>query len=500
MKSHLTSGIIILLLLLSFSCRKDFSTIPSTGNLSFSRDTVFLDTVFTNISSSTYVLKVYNRSSDDIHIPSINLGRVNSFYRLNVDGVPGSSFENVALRGKDSLYIFIETTIDHSRATSPLYTDSIVFDSGDKLQDVKLVTLVQDAEFIYTNETSTDSIIPYFLEDKRKRAVRYLAPEELNFTNEKPYVIYGYCGVPEGSTLTIDAGAKLYFHNKSALFIDKNATLNINGTLEEKVFIEGDRLEPEFSETPGQWDAIWLHEESNQHSINHVSIRNGTVGIFCDSLTTTSPKLTLKNTEIYNSSEYALLANESEIIAENIVLGNSRIASLALTNGGTYDFNHTTFANYWSQSVRRNSTVYLSNTEGFLSDLETPKHLSATFANSIVDGSSSQELSLEKNETDTFDYFFQNCMFKFTGDSEDPLYDFTDTNLYTNPVLNVELDYRDNGLNDFQIGEDSEVINLGAISSAQKTPLDISEVDRTTAPDLGAYQHIIFEVPEEETN
>lgn len=498
MKSHLTSGIILLLLLLSISCRKDFSTIPSTGNLSFSRDTVFLDTVFTNISSSTYVLKVYNHSSDDIHIPSINLGRVNSFYRLNVDGVPGESFENVPLRGKDSLYIFIETTIDYSKTTSPLYTDSIVFDSGDKLQDVKLVTLIQDAHFIYTNDTSTDSIVPYFLEDKRKRAVRFLTAEELHFTNEKPYVIYGYCGVPEGSTLTVDPGAQLYFHNKSALFVDKNASLNINGTLDEKVLIEGDRLEPEFSETPGQWDAIWLHEESNQHTINHLSIRNGTVGIFCDSLAASGPKLTLKNTEIYNSSEYGLLANETNLIAENIVLGNSRIAALALTNGGTYDFNHATFANYWSQSVRRNSSVYISNTEGFLSDAETVKNLTATFANSIIDGSNSQELSLNKNETDTFDYFFQNCMFKFTGNSEDPLYDFTDTNLYANPALNVTLHYRDSGSNDFQIGEESEVINLGDITSAQKTPLDISEVDRTAAPDLGAYQHIIFEVPEEE--
>ena len=44
------------------SCRNDFETVPSTGNLEFSRDTVFLDTVFTNIGSSTYNLKVYNTS------------------------------------------------------------------------------------------------------------------------------------------------------------------------------------------------------------------------------------------------------------------------------------------------------------------------------------------------------------------------------------------------------------------------------------------------------
>ena len=57
------------------SCRKDFSTIPSFGELEFSKDTVFLDTIFTNIGSATYNLKVYNRSNDDITIPNITLER-----------------------------------------------------------------------------------------------------------------------------------------------------------------------------------------------------------------------------------------------------------------------------------------------------------------------------------------------------------------------------------------------------------------------------------------
>ncbi len=55
------------------SCRNDFETVPSTGNLEFSRDTVFLDTIFTNIGPSTYNLKVYNRSDEDINIPTLRL-------------------------------------------------------------------------------------------------------------------------------------------------------------------------------------------------------------------------------------------------------------------------------------------------------------------------------------------------------------------------------------------------------------------------------------------
>ena len=67
--------IAVLLLIISFSsCRTEFDFEPNTGNLSFSRDTVYLDTVFTNIGSSTYTLKVYNNSNKNIAIPSIKLG------------------------------------------------------------------------------------------------------------------------------------------------------------------------------------------------------------------------------------------------------------------------------------------------------------------------------------------------------------------------------------------------------------------------------------------
>ena len=79
------------------SCRTDFETVPSTGDLKFSKDTIYLDTVFTNIGSSAYTLKVYNHSKNDITIPSIKLAKgLNSKYRMTVDGMQGNlgkSFE-----------------------------------------------------------------------------------------------------------------------------------------------------------------------------------------------------------------------------------------------------------------------------------------------------------------------------------------------------------------------------------------------------------------------
>ena len=89
--------LIILIALITFSsCRKDFDTSLSSGDLVFSKDTIFFNRVFDDISSSTHRFTVKNNSDNDITIPSINLGNgLNSFYRLNIDGISGKSFTNI---------------------------------------------------------------------------------------------------------------------------------------------------------------------------------------------------------------------------------------------------------------------------------------------------------------------------------------------------------------------------------------------------------------------
>src|SRR5690606_27216494 len=115
--------------------------------------TVYLDTIFSNIGSSTYNLKVYNKSNKDIKIPSVRLNKgENSNFRLMVDGLAGKSFENIELLANDSLFIFVETTVDIKQQTQDkefLYTDEILFQSGNQQQKVNLVTLVKDAVFLY---------------------------------------------------------------------------------------------------------------------------------------------------------------------------------------------------------------------------------------------------------------------------------------------------------------------------------------------------------------
>jgi len=505
MRYYLTFLLIITLVFFS-SCRKDFSANLSTGNLQFSKDTVYLDTVFTNIGSSTYNLKVYNKSNKTISIPSVQLGKgENSLYRLNVDGTSGKTFENIEILANDSLYIFIETTIDYTLVTNPIYTDAIIFDTGVNLQDVKLITLVKDAHFLYpskdlnglveTININTDS-------NGEEISVRgFYLNENTTFTNVKPYVIYGYCAIPENKTLTIEAGANIHFHSNSGLIVNKNATLIINGELNNEVLIEGDRLENKFSDIPGQWGTIWLRAGSKNHNINYAIIKNASAGIIVDSIGSNSaPTLTIKNTQIYNSSNFGILARETNIKGENLVINNSGQSSLACIIGGTYNFTHSTFVNFWNNSLRQYPSVLINNfftyTENNTQIIETRNLNAANFTNCIIDGNNNIELVIDKVEGANFNYYFKNNLLKFNdlNNSYTDIieYNFEDTNYYLDNILNGNSNFKSPIDNDLIIGGDSDANEKANTQGTLQVPTDILGILRNVPADIGAYQHIDF--------
>ncbi len=485
------------------SCRKDFETVPSFGDLEFSKDTVFLDTVFTNIGSATYNLKVYNRGANAITIPEIKLKNgIASNYRLNVDGIPGKNFEDIDILAKDSIYIFIETTVDANNNLNLLYTDQILFDNGASEQKVDLVTLVQDANFIFPGKDAITMKIDSLTLDGQPTNLkgRFLTDAELlTFTSAKPTVIYGFAAVAKNKTLTIEAGAKVYFHDNSGIIIDDKATLKVKGTLASKVIFEGDRLEHSFSQIPGQWGTIWMRAGSLNNEIDHAIIKNGIIGILVDSIGTTShPTLKLQNTEIYNHTSYGILGRETNIEAHNLVVGNAGQASLAAIIGGTYNFTHSTFSNFWSNSVRQLPAVLVNNFFIFEDEsgqeiIETRSLHAANFTNCIFDGNNNIEFILNKiGEESIFNYKISNSMIQFNdvdNSFEDTVeLDFTNS-FYQNIILNGYSHFRDPQKNNFVIGEKSDAIN-----QATSTPyfLDILGMNRVRNPDIGAYQYIIF--------
>ncbi len=508
----LYSFITIFIIIFLGSCRKDFGTIQSTGELKFSVDTVLLNRVFDNISSSTQSFKVYNRGNDPITIPTIKLGRgENSFYRLNVDGIAGKTFENIDILGKDSIFVFVEATVDFDQITDTefFYRDSVVFDSGINEQDVKLEALVLDVHLIRPDRTLQpdnsfvyeELILGVDAQGENITIRGTLLNGNTTFTNEKPYLIYGFVGVPENATLTIDAGATLYFHDNSGIIVEKDATLTVNGEFESEVLFEDDRLEPEFEDTAGQWGTIWLREGSKNNTIDYAIIKNNIIGLLVDATSNANPTLTIKNTQIYNTSNFGILGRETNILGENVVIGNNGLSSLACTIGGTYNFTHCTFANYWNNSFRQFPTVLVNNFFTFIDNgsevIETRDLLAANFTNCIIDGNQNIEFVLDKVDGALFNYNFKNTMLKFNTTNSDllnnPLFDFTDVNVYQNIILNGIAQFKDVTTNQYIIGEDSEANGNADANGALQVPFDILNISRTATPDIGAYQHIIFE-------
>lgn len=490
-------------ILFSFcSCRSDFDTVASTGDLAFSKDTVYLDTVFTNLSSSTYSLKVYNHSKNDISIPLIKFNKgLNSKYRMSIDGAQGNQgkmFENVTLLAKDSLYIFIETTVksDNTTPAEFLYTDQIEFDSGANLQKVELVTLVQDAILLYPNRNAdgTTETLPI---GNEKISGFYLDKSdpihgnELHFTNKKAYVIYGYAAVPEGETVTFDAGSRVYFHANSGLIISKNSSIHVDGTksatdkLENEVIFSSDRQQPDFAYIPGQWGTVWLQEGTANNKIQNLTVKNATVGLLIESNKGTA--LPIKNTQIYNCTHYGIQAKNALIEGENIVINYTGQASLACTYGGNYKFTHCTFNNNWSSPEQL--AVYISNYSAGATP-EIKNLTQATFSNCIIYGSYSNEMLLNKKPEALFNYQFNNCLIKSNKNKEADYLFETDPVHYNAIILNKDPKFFNPNINNFNIDNTSSAFAKG--NSTYLIPLDILGISRTLPPDLGAYQNMPF--------
>lgn len=484
-----------------------------SSELRFSRDTVYLDTVFTNISSATYTLKVYNKSDDPISIPSIYLENgATSNFRLNVDGRAGKSFDAVELLPQDSMYVFVETTADIQQLTSSntqfLYEDKIHFSD---VGAVTLMTLVQDAVFLYPekDDQGIKETIPIGIDEVGNSIGLegfYLDDNELIFTNEKPYVVYGYMGVPSGKTVTFEAGARVHFHKNSGIIVANDATMIVDGTAssdpekrEGEVIFEGDRLEALYDYIPGQWGAIWLTAGSTQHQFNHATIKNATVGILMDfNDETNSPTLTLENTQIHNSSAFNLWGKTANIYVENSVFGNAGQSSFAGTIGGKYNFKHCTFANYWTKGFRTTPAVLLNDYAQLADGSNFIEPLTeATFENCIIEGNQLVEFFVEQEGSDVVNFYIDHTALQFESSNtaivNNPFFDWDDSRYYNQIIRNGNPAFVLAEDNDMRITQHSDFLAKGAASIGASIPADLAGNARTSPPDLGAYQHVIIE-------
>lgn len=468
------------LTLLSFlvfsSCKKDELLIDSSAKLEFSTDSVLFDTVFTTIGSTTKVFKMYNRHNQKMNVAKIFLATGSaSQFRLNVDGVSGTSHSDIEILANDSLFIFVQVTVDPTGINSPLLIkDSIIFETNGNTQDIKLTAVGQDVYLHKPDHFSTNGLPPYSI-----------IPTSIPWTNDKPHLIFGYAVVDSDSILTMNAGTKVYLNTGAVLWVFEGGTLKISGAKDNEVVIQGARLESAYKEVPGQWGKIWLMNGSKNNSIDWAIIKNGSIGVQADSLGAAGvPLLNITNTIIKNMSAAAIYGRASHIRSNNCVFANcgQYVAALA---GGKYSFEHCTFANYWTQSQRTTPLLQLSNYFITGNTYYRVNLDSAYFGNCILYGDIAEEIGLDESSFgDIFSYKFENCLLKTNLNTNN------DGNHFATVFNNVDPAFVDYSTNDYQLKSTSFAIDQGY---ANPIILDLNNEFRpnpsTSIPDLGAYEY-----------
>lgn len=485
------------LLLLLANCRKDELFTDEPVQLVFSQDSVLFDTVFTTLTTSvTKRFTARNTSDQAVRVDIALEGGTPSPFRINVDGASGISFQDVEILGGDSIYVFVEALPGTTGVNTPfIIEDHIRFNTNGAEQSVLLTVWGQDAH-IFHPDHFLEGLPDYSIiagEDDNGDPIC----ETVTWPNDKPYVIYGYAVVDSCSTLIIDPGVRVYMHGNSGLWVYRYGRIQALGTVEERITFQGDRLEAEYQDLPGQWDRIWINEgEAGADNVfQNVVIRNSLIGIQCEpvpwiaELPTSANKLVLDNVRIQNSSAAGILSRNYRIESLNLLVADCGQYCMALTGGGQYDFNHTTVANYWAWSVRNTPAFAMTNTyiDAF-GALQVREITSSTFRNGIIYGANTNEFEVTLDAAQPAAYTFNNWLFRTDQNTSDTDHFPDQTTIWRNftPGFTNTTD------GDYHLSASSppQVINTAFI-----TPEGIFDLDGVVRGldggyDLGCYEYV----------
>lgn len=449
----------------SCSSDDDFSSSPNLS-LAFSSEAVSFDTVFTTVGSATRQFKIYNKNASSLVIQSIELmNPKKSGFRMNIDGEKGTKLTNVEILKKDSLFGFIEVTVNPLEADAPvLIRDSIKFITNGNVQYLYLEAVGQNVHIWRVETVTIDSVL----------------------TADKPILVYHSMTINKNVTLSIQEGAIFYMKKGSSVQV--RGHIIAKGSIEKPVVFRGgrfDKIEVDipYDNVPGQWDGIYFYPESYGNDLENVYVKNATRGMTFHTSDIQYKKASLKNVIVHNSSEYGVTAENADIDGSNCLFSNARTATLIL-QGGKYSFLHCTLANYYSWSARRSETLVLKN----LSDMGLAAPLlQCDFINTIIYGSLSKELLLDNKHTESaFNYQFTNCLIKATE---------TDDSHFTNVIWNKSPLFKflnDDGTYSFnyELQKGSSAIGKADEIYSLTLPLDLRGTSRQddSKPDIGCYE------------
>jgi len=481
-----------LVLAFAMACKPEFKPSTEPVTLTFSSDTVYLDTVFSSVGSSTRQMRIVNPSNQAVLINNLYLaGGESSPFRINVNGESGHHFADIQLAAHDSIYVFVEVTAA-ANGISFLYTDSIVLLNAGLSQDIHLVTLALDAYFHYPNQLL---VIPQNQPNQDIRIPYRVLNGQTTWPTDKPHIIYGYVLIDSASSLDILAGSQLHFHNQSGIWVSSGGQLRMdasnNGSYDNPITLEGDRLEPFYHNIPGQWGGVLggLFVQRGANLImNHTWLRNGSIGIRADSVPQgQGPNVTITNSRITDMSRAGIYSGFGNIHMENVVIGNSGLYGF-YTLGGTVNADHCSFVNHFP-SARNTATIGLFNRyDDGMGSYRYRDLNQANFSNCIITGSNSSEVGFGHGNQAAFNTHFEGSLIKLNTNPSPATYDPSDPNQFLNCLFNADPQLVDINQWDYALDSASQAIDLGIAPAAQRVPLDALNHSRVLSPDAGALE------------
>ncbi|MEY3443291.1 MAG: hypothetical protein RLZZ519_1572 [Bacteroidota bacterium] len=462
-----------LITMMALGCVKRPDVFVAKGELSFSGDTVFFDTIFTSLPSPTERLVVRNYSGHNVLISKIKL-QSGTDYSLIFDGIAAKEINDFELEDGDSVIAFISFTSDEK---DEFTRDQLLFTIGANTQKVEIEGFVWDAVFYQ------DSVLGGFGSGN----LTVMGPD-------KKHLIDGPLYVADGHTLRILPGTQIYFTPRkddnfnliSSIIVF--GRLLVEGQVGNEVVFQQTRFGERYEESGGQWRGIAFGNTAKASSIDHAIIKNGLIGIYQEyGNTGVGPKLTLTNTEIRSMGAYGILSfgytdfmpAYPQILANNCLIHNCVEGTLGIYGGGKYEFNHSTFANYTVDFTRNKPQLVLNNYDSII-----VYPIEARFENCLIWGSEEEEFAPDSFPvTNQFDVTFTASLVRTTLQPKG--YNVITANDLDFPRF-VDPTAGNAAERDYHLQRNSPAVNLG--QPIPGLPLDKDHKPHDFRPDAGCYE------------
>lgn len=435
------------------SCREDLEVKNQNLHFAIAQDSLFLDTIYSGVSSPVFSFQIKNQTKKNLLIPEIYLENTSSYIHLNIHGKSGQNFDNVPLLKGDSLRILFQIVAPESTESKEI-KEKIIFKGLENNQkNIEISGFIQKSK-IYKN---TDDLI--------------FQNNQATLHNDIAHIFTKDLVVAQHQTLNIQPKTKLLFFHESKVILNPNSELNSNGTPEKRVIFKGFRNDAGYDSIPLQWKGI--KAQNAKINLHSTEIKAAEIGLDAD-----ESDLVIDKSLIINSGTYGIRAKQSKLKIFNSVFFNASQATLLLEGPLETEIIYSSFANpgihQYAQSFGENIPM----------EIKDYQNQPFQVINSIFHGRYRQGVVFGSKPSKPM--IFSHVLIK--NDDEKNL-DLNDNHIFNAIITRAPL-FKSIFLKalDLSLQKNSPAKQKGI--SIESISTDLNDQSRRNPPDLGAYTSI----------